>query len=216
MLPMLLASLAYAQDTVDIGVLQNSDIRVVQKILHTKEKRLELGATLGVMPFDGFTVAPTLHVSAATHLSEKIGIEGRVGGGYGLKTARYELLDSPTYGVAVEAYRYLASAEADLQWTPIYAKMNLGNGLILHHDVYGLIGAGASLEQSVLEGGPFTVAPTFPVGLGARVFLNGNSAIKVEVRDDLLIESRAQSQTTGLKQNTSINVGISVFGKAKK
>jgi outer membrane beta-barrel protein len=222
MLTLLLATLAFAETPaaapgpVDLGVLANSDLRVVQKMLYTKEKRLELAAHLGVMPFDGFTVAPSLAVSGTMHLSEKIGIEAHVGGGYGLKTARYTLLEGPSYGVAVEAYRYLAHAQADLQYTPIYAKMNLGNGIILHHDVYGLLGVGATLEQSVFPGGELTVSPTLPVGIGTRVFVNPNTALRFELRDNLMYEYRAQSQTGAFKQNAAVTVGLSLFGKAKR
>lgn len=216
MLLSLVASLAFAAEPVDIGVLKNSDLRVVQRVLYTKEDRTELGAALGVMPFDPFTVAPQLAVSGTLHLSEKIGVEARIGGGYGLKTGNYVELEGSTYGVAYEAYRYLASLEVGLQWTPIYAKMNLGNGTILHHDVYLLAGAGATLEQSVFPSGDLAVAPTVPVGVGARVYLNPNTALRVELRDSIMAQYRAQSATWGLKQNTAVSVGVSLFEAAKK
>lgn len=215
MLTLLLASSAFAQEPVDIGVLKNSDLRVVQKALYTKEDRLELGAALGVMPFDGMTVAPQLALSGTMHLSEQVGVELQLGGGYGFKTGRYVELESPTYGVAVEAYRYLASLQADVQWSPIYAKMNLGNGTILHHDVYLLAGVGGTLEQSVFPSGEITVAPTVPLGIGARVFLNPDTALRVELRDNLMTEYRAQSQTWGFKQNAAVSVGLSFFGAKK-
>jgi outer membrane beta-barrel protein len=221
MLSLLLsATIAAAADApssgaVDIGVLQDSDIRVVQKVLYTKEDRTELGAHLGIMPFDGFTFAPQLAVTGAMHPSETFGLEVQVGGGYGFKTARYQLLESPSYGVAVEAYRYLASATAVAQWSPVYAKMNLG-GKILHHDVYALGGAGLTVEQSVLPGGTIALAPTVPIGIGARVWVGKTTALRFELRDNLMIERRAQSQTTAFKQNVALSVGISSLGKAKK
>jgi outer membrane beta-barrel protein len=218
---LLSASIAAAADapaatgTVDIGVLADSDIRVVQKVLYTKEDRTELGAHLGIMPFDGFTFAPQLAVTGAIHPSETFGLEVQVGGGYGFKTARYALLESPSYGVAVEAYRYLASATATAQWAPVYAKMNLG-GKILHHDVYALAGAGLTVEQSVLPGGAIALAPTVPIGVGTRVWVGKTTALRFELRDNLMIERRAQSQTTAFKQNVALSVGVSTVGKAKK
>jgi outer membrane beta-barrel protein len=215
MLLSLVASLAFAEEPVDIGVLKNSEMRVVQKVLYTKEDRTEFGVAVGVMPFDPFTIAPQLAASGALHLSENIGLEARIGGGYGLKTGNYVELESSTYGVAYEAYRYLASIEADLQWSPIYAKMNLGNGTILHHDVYLLAGAGATLEQSVFPSGEISIAPTFPVGVGARVFVNPNTAVRVELRDSIMAQYRVQSATWGLKQNAAVSVGLSFFGAKK-
>ncbi len=216
MLTLLLASLAFAEEPVDIGVLKDSDLRVVQKLLYPKEKKTEIGVHLGVMPFDGFTIAPQLAVTGGMHLSERFAVEAQLGGGYGLKTAQYELLESPTYGVAVEAYRYLASLQADVQWSPIYAKMNLGNGVILHHDVYVLAGVGATLEQSVFPSAEITVAPTLPIGIGARVFVKENMAVRVELRDNLMTEYRVQSGTWGFKQNAAFTVGLSMFGGAKR
>ncbi|MDP2311777.1 MAG: outer membrane beta-barrel domain-containing protein [Pseudomonadota bacterium] len=221
MLTLLLASLAFAETPppatgpVDVGVLRNSDIRVVQKVLYTKEDRMELGVSLGVMPFDGYTIAPQVLGTLALHPSEQLGLEVQVGGGYGLKNSVYTQLESATYGVAVEAYRYLASAEAAVQWTPIYAKMNLGNGTILHHDVYGLVGVGATLEQSVFPSAEIAIAPTLPIGIGTRIYVGPNTALKFELRDNVMAEYRAQSQTWGLKQNVSISAGLSFFGKAK-
>ena len=50
------SSTAAAQaNPVDIGVIKDSDRSVVQKLLYSKEGRVELGGHLGWMPFDTFT-----------------------------------------------------------------------------------------------------------------------------------------------------------------
>jgi len=213
---LLLASLALAVDPVDVGVIKNSDIKVVQKVLYTKEDKLELGAALGAMPFDGFTFAPQLALSGTKFFSDTVGVEVHVGGGYGLKTARYKTLESPAYGVAVEAYRYLAHAQADIQWSPIYAKMNLFGSKILHHEYYVLAGAGVTLEQSVLPAGQIAIAPTVPVGLGTRVWVGKNLAIRGEIRDNLMIEHRAQTDTTAFKQNVALTLGVGIYNGGAK
>lgn len=213
MLSLILAASALAESPVDLGVLQDSDVRVVQKVLYPKEKRTELGVHVGALPFDPFTVAPQVAATAGYHLSETLGAEVQLGAGYGLKTGQYKYLAGEEFGVAYEAYRYLASLQVDAQWSPIYAKMNLGNGVILHHDVYFLVGLGATLEQAVFPSGDFTVAPTFPVGVGMRVFRGERGAVRVELRDNLMIERRAQSQTTHFKQNAAVTVGYTLLGK---
>jgi len=221
MLTLLMASFALAQDaapapaTVDVGVLKNSDLRVVQKMLYTKEGKTELGLSLAVMPFDGYTVAPALLASGTKHLSEQVALELQVGGGYGLKNGVYTQLESATYGVAVEAYRYLGSVQGTVEYAPIYAKMNAA-GTILHHDVYVLAGAGLTVEQSVLPSGELAFAPTLPLGVGARVWLKKGKALRVELRDNLMIERRAQSGSTAFKQNAVVSVGYTSFTKAKK
>lgn len=215
-----LAPSALAAEPVDIGVIKNEDVRVVQKLLYPKEDRTELGVSLGAMPFDGFTFAPQLGIVGVKHFSEFVAVEGQLGLGYGFKTARFNMLEGPAYGVAVEAYRYLASVQADIQYTPIYAKLNLGGGRILHHDVYVLGGLGATLEQCVLPtdkpGEAFGVSPTVPLGIGTRVWLGPNLALRGELRDSLMVEQRAISDTWGFKQNVSVSLGLSMFSKGGK
>ena len=204
-------SATIAKDTLDIGVLQNSEVKVVQKMLYRKEDKLEIGVGLAVMPFDGYTIAPELGIVAGKHFSESLGAEIRLGGGYGLENAVYTELAGPLYGVAVEAYRYLASAEADLEWTPIYAKMNFGGKKVVHNDVYFLFGAGATVEQSLIPDYDIVISPTVPVGVGSRIYLSKTTFLRAELRDSMLIEHRIQSDTWGFKQNVGLGLGLSVL-----
>lgn len=206
-----LAAEGVGKDTLDIGVLKNTEVKVVQKMLFQKEDKMELGAHLGVMPFDGYTVAPQLALTGVQHFSETVAAEVQLGVGYGFPSAVYTELEGPTYGVAVEAYRYLASAEASIQYTPIYAKLNLGGGRIVHHDVYVLGGAGVTVEQSMLPEADLAIAPTLPLGVGTRLFLSKTAMMRLELRDSMLLEYRAQSATWGFKQNVAITAGIGVL-----
>ncbi len=150
---------AYSQETVDIGVVKQSDLSVVQKLLYPKTDRTELGVHLGWMPFDALLTTPNLQLTVDRHLSESLSIGGGLGVGYGLKNSMYRELESPLYGVAPDAYRYLASARVGAQFAPIYAKMNVGGKKIVHYDVYGGAHLGAAIEQSVIPGGGIAVAP---------------------------------------------------------
>ena len=219
---MLLASLvlsaprALAADTIDIGVLQDSELKVVQKQLYSRAGRAEIGAALGAIPFDAYTIAPKAAVSGGFHITNGLGVEVQAAGGYGLKTGVYNELAGPKYGVAVEAYRYLASAEADVQFTPIYAKMNLGGKKVIHHDVYGLVGGGVTMEQSVLPSADTVFSPTLPVGIGTRLYMGQSLMLRGELRDSVLYEYRKQSQTHGIKQNAAITLGVSFLTPAPK
>jgi outer membrane beta-barrel protein len=211
----LLAALAIpfaaAQDPVDLGVIRNTDIRVVQKNLYPKSQRTELGVQVGAMPFDAYVFTPNAQFSYFQHANEMLAFGGVVGGGYGLKSATYRELESPMYGVAPAAYRYLASALGGAQAAPIYGKMNLNGKKILHYDVYGAALAGASLESSVIPGGGITVAPTVSLGIGTRVFIGDNAAIRIDFRDDLLLEHRNITDSWNFKQNANILVGYTLF-----
>lgn len=213
---------AFAQDeelkTVDIGVVQDSDINVVQKLLFPKTKRSELGFHLGWMPFDAFTTTPVGAISFGGHMSETLGWEAGVGGGYGLKNATMKKLEGPAYAVAPDAYRYLASAWGGIQWAPIYAKMNWLGRKVIHHDVYGTATAGATMEQAILPDNALAFAPTLGIGVGMRFFVSDRTTVRVQLKDDILAEFRTKtSDTQGLfiKQNAAITAGITLLGKRK-
>lgn len=206
---------ATAQETVDIGVLKNSDISVVQNVLFPKAKRLEIGGHLGWLPFDPLVTTPKIEFTIDQHLSETLGVSIIVGGGYGLKTARYAELESPAYGVAPYAFRYLAGVLGGVEWAPVYAKLALGGKKIVHYDVFGTLHAGATLEQSVINGGGITVAPTLALGVGMRFFVNEKLAVRFAIRDDLLLEYRKVTSNWNFKQNAGITLGVTVFTKAR-
>jgi outer membrane beta-barrel protein len=201
----------HAQETVDIGIIKNEQITVVQKLLYPKTARTELGLHLGWMPFDAYLTTPNIQVSYDIHRSESFSFGGVIGGGYGLKSSTYRELESPTYGVAVNAYRYLGSVLAGVQYSPIYAKMNVESKGILHHDVYGALRGGVTVEQSVIPSGGLAFAPTISLGLGARIFLNANSALRIEVRDDFLLEARSLTESLHLKQNANLSIGYTML-----
>jgi len=206
-------STASAQETLELGSLSNDDINVVQKTLYPKEGRTEIGVHLGVMPFDAFLVTPNLQLSVDLHQSDRFSIGAQIGGGYGLQNGTSRTLGSPTYGVIPFAYRYLGSALVGFQAAPIYAKMNLNGARVVHFDVYFAGRGGVSLERSIVPDGSYAVAPTLSPGLGTRFFIGENTALRVELRDDVLLERRALTDSWAIKQNAGVTVGLSFFSK---
>jgi outer membrane beta-barrel protein len=211
-----LATPALAQETVDVGVLKQSDIKVVQRLLFPKANRTELSGMVGYMPFDPFLVTPNLQLGYTKHTSENLAFGATLGGGYGLKNTYYNELESATYGIAPDAYRYLASLTGGVEYAPIYAKLNFDSKKVVHYDVYGAGRLGVSFEQSVIPEGGFAVAPTVSLAVGARFFLPNNKAIKFELRDDLLIEHRKLTDSTHLKQNVNLLIGLSMLSPLDK
>lgn len=204
----------FAQETLDVGVLKNSDQAVVQNLLYPKEGSLELGAAVGWMPFDTYTTTPVLALRGVKHLSEELGAEIELSGGYSLKNHNYKLLETPAYGIQPDAYRFLGGVMADIQWSPVYAKLNWMGKKVVHHDIYGLAGLGGSLEQAMMPDGTTTFSPGAGLGVGMRFFLGNGSLIRVQLRDDLLAQKRAKTEDWFLKQNVSLSVGFSKL-KAK-
>jgi outer membrane beta-barrel protein len=204
---------------VDIGIVRDSDISVVQKLKYGKDGRTELGIYAGVIPFDAYTFTPMAGLSGGMHVSEAWMWEVVLGGGYGLKNGTYKTLEGPAYGAAPDAYRYLGSALITAQWSPIYAKMNWQGNAVIHHDVYLLGGAGATLEQALLPDNSMAVAPTVALGLGFRLFMSEKSALRIQLRDDIMYEKRTKTEETQpyfIKQNLGVTVGYTFLSKAKR
>lgn len=210
------SGVASAQETVDIGIIREEDITVVQKLLYPKNDRTEVGIHLGVMPFDAYLTTPNAQLSFTQHLSERVGITIIGGGGYGLKTPVYNKLESPAFGVAPYAYRYLGSVIGGIDYSPIYAKLNWNGARVAHFDVYIAKRAGVTVESSVIPSGGIAIAPTFSPGIGSRLFIGKSSALRFELRDDLLIEYRSLTQSVEFKQNANITVGLLVLSAVKK
>jgi outer membrane beta-barrel protein len=208
------ASTATAQ-TIDLGVIRQEDITVVQRLLYPKDNRSEFGIAAGIMPFDPYLTTPNGQLWFVKHFSERGAFNLVVGGGYGIKTGVYKQLESPAYGVAPYAYRYLASGLAGGEWSPIYAKLNWGGGRIAHFDVYLAGRGGLTIEESVIPDGGIAYAPTLSPALGGRFFLGQSTALKIEIRDDLLVEYRSLTDSWEFKQNANVTVGLAVFSKRK-
>ena len=93
--------------------------------------------------------------------------------------------------------------------------MNVQNN-ILHHDVYLLGGGGITIEQSFMPDKDMSYSPTLSLGLGTRVFLSGGQLIRLQLRDDIMIQSRAKTEDTQgsyFKQNALVSVGYTLLRK---
>jgi len=205
------SSPASAQETIDLGVIKDEDVTVVQKLLYPKANRSEFGLHVGVMPFDAYVTNAVGQVSFNQHLSETFSISVLGGGGYGFKTAVYRQLESPAYGVAPYAYRYLAGVLAGVEWAPVYAKLSFNGNRVIHYDVYLAGRAGVTLEQSVIAGGGSALGPTLSPGIGTRLFLSRSAALRAEFRDDLMLQRRQLTETTAFKQNANVTLGLTLL-----
>jgi outer membrane beta-barrel protein len=205
---------AHAQETIDVGVLRDKDVKVVQRLLYPKNKRLEFGGTLGLMPFDAYTTTPVFAGNFGYHFSETLASELVLLGGLPFKNGTMKELESPAYGVAPDAYGFQGAVMADVQWAPIYAKMNLFGKKIVHHDVFMSTGIGLTFERSMLPDKTSAMSPTLGLGLGSRMFVGKGWAIRLHLRDDIIREYRlktAETKAWFIKQNVSLNLGFSKF-----
>lgn len=212
----LCSTAALAQDPIDIGTVRDDDRVVVQRLLYPTDGRTELGAHLGVAPFDAYLFTPSAQLSFDKHLSPRTSFSVMAGGGYGLQNATLRELQKPAFGKIPDAYRYLASAILGASYAPIYGKININGVKILHHDVYGTARAGVTLEQSIIPGGGVALSPTFSLGVGSRLWIGKNLALRAELRDDMLIQRRKLTESTHFKQNLGFTFGITTWSPVKE
>ena len=174
------------------------------------------GYCRGWMPFDAYTTTPVGGITFAMHTSEVFAYELGLMGGYAMKNSKMTELEGPAYGVAPDAYGYTASAIADVQWSPIYAKLNWLGRSVHHHDVFITGGLGATFERAVLPDHDTAIAPTLGVGAGARIFMGDGLVLRFQLRDDIIREHREKTAETKpwfIKQNVSLLIGFSKLTK---
>lgn len=206
---------AFAQDPVDLGFLQANSVRVVQQMLYPKAGRVERGLHLGTVAFDPFATSFLGYATWAQHRSEQLALSAIAGAGYGFSTAQWRALGEPPYGVAPDAQRTLGVLLGGAEWTPIYAKASVLEKKVVHFDLYGAGRGGLTVEQSLIPSGGVTLAPTVSAGLGTRIFLGDDAVLRFELRDDALLQHRALTDTTHLKQNLALSVGYTKLKAAK-
>jgi len=212
---LLFSSDAEAQDTLDLGTLKNEEITVVQKLLYPKTGRSEIAFQLGAIAFDPYMLAPKVQLSFESHRSETMSFGAQLGLGYGVGKRAYRTLGGPAYGVRPEAYRYLGSVTGGANWSPIYAKLNWQGVSVHHFDVYFPFVVGVTLERLAWGDEYFAIAPGVGVGVGVRLFQGDNGVLKLELRDDLIVEARKQSGTVVPKQNVGIHLGFGRMTEGK-
>ena len=206
---------AHAQENLDLGVLDYSDLQVVQNQLYTKKGKSEMGAHVGVMPFNPYTLTPKVEFSYGQHMQENLGWEVAVGGGYSFKNGAFRTLESPSYAISPDAYRYLSSVLAHAQYSPIYAKMTWNGKDVYHHDIYFIGGGGVTIEQSFLPDKSLAFSPTLSLVIGSRIYNTKTSAFRIQFRDDLVLQGRAKTseiQRLYFKHNLMLAIGYTILG----
>ncbi len=210
------ATLAHAEDPVDpvdLGVIQDDEVVVVQRLLYPKTNRVELGLSGAWAAWDRYMTTPSAQLTVDVHRSESLAFSGALGLGYGLKNGTYRELERD-YGVAPYSFRYVGSLLFGVAWSPIYAKASLSRRHVVHHDVYGVLRAGATLSASVIPDGGSPISPTISAGIGARVFTFNNLALRLEARNDMFVERHKLTDESAFGQRFFVSIGISYLSAA--
>ena len=209
-----LQQIAFAQETLDLGILDYSDLQVVQNQLYTKKGKSKMGIHGGIMAFNPYTITPKIEFVYGQYIQEDLGWEINIGGGYSLKNGAFRVLESPSYAISPDAYRYLSSVIGQVHYSPIYAKMTWNGKDIYHHDIFFIGGGGVTIEQAFLADKDLAFSPTIALGLGSRIYNTKTSSFHVQFRDDLVLQGRAKTseiQSLYLKHNVLISFGYTII-----
>jgi len=202
----------------EIGVLRNEDVRVVQKNLYTKKGHHEIGFLIAGNPFDVYVNGVMAGADITLNLSEKVGVEFIIQGGYGWGNGHWRdvtFLGTASGGqlssLGSDAARSLVGGNINVVWSPIYAKLAWGTKSVLHFDIYGILGAHGFLAQRLEADAGFRALFGPSAGLGIKFFLSPTVALKLDVRDNISIERRSYTGRITARNNWQVGAGLSFF-----
>jgi outer membrane beta-barrel protein len=192
--------------TVEKPVLEET-IFVVQGKPFLAQGRFELTPQFAQSVNDSFTSHTGLMVSGLYHLKENVAVEATVGAFMWID----ERSGNPRLGgrdtdltvelrqkenlapERVKLYQFPYLLAANLQWSPMYGKVNIQDFVLGQFNLYLSVGAGiAGLQLETLTPGPQSqtfveltnsIAPTTSFGGGLRFYFTDWLGVRVEVRD---------------------------------
>lgn len=192
--------------------------------------RYEVAATVGAITNDPFLNRFLVQASGTYHITEVFAVEAVVGLSPGANTRCAEREDINCFDyrqitrqivnenqVTPDISRIFGYANANLQFSPIYGKLAVGNGII-NFDIFGLFGTGAvfTVDDILLSGGDGVSArqwhPMVNYGGGVRVILGKSKTVaaRIEGRGLSYIET-LEGTTLEMKNNFAVLGGISLF-----
>lgn len=202
----------------------NRTIKMIQKKDFMKIGRFEATPSVGFVTNDPFLNRYIAGVRLGYHLTEIFAIEGELSYSPDLGETDWKPLTSQLVNennVSPDISKLTLVSNATFQFSPIYGKVALGGGNIIHFDIYGAFGMGITQTRDDLralqaEGDPIAMAtevqiqPTTNFGGGVRVVFNETLAVRVDGRSLVYIET-VNSTTLEMKNNFVLSGGVGFF-----
>jgi outer membrane beta-barrel protein len=192
-------AMAAEQDVDDTG-----KVEAIQNRLYRMGQEIEV--SIGFLPADAFYKGIAPEGSYTLHFSDLIAWE-IVRFGYSLnfdtnlKTQLQNLGAQPT--AFPETQLFVTSS---IIWSPMYFKATFFNSSVSHGEFYGLLGGGTFRQVTGQTG---TFVPSVDIGVGGRMFLSQVVSLRLEVRENLLIQSNSQTSVIDINLGLSFNIGAS-------
>jgi len=199
-------------------------IKMIQKKDFMKIGRFEATPSVGFVTNDPFLNRYIAGVRLGYHLTEIFAIEGELAYSPDLGETDWKPLTTQLVNennVSPDISKLTLVSNATFQFSPIYGKVALGGGNIIHFDIYGAFGMGITQTRDDLralqaEGDPVAQAtevqiqPTTNFGGGVRVIFNETLAVRVDGRSLVYIET-VNSTTLEMKNNFVLSGGVGFF-----
>ena len=197
---------------------------MIQKKDFMKIGRFEATPSVGFVTNDPFLNRYIAGVRLGYHLTEIFAIEGELSYSPDLGETDWKPLTTQLVNennVSPDISKLTLVSNATFQFSPIYGKVALGGGNIIHFDIYGAFGMGVTQTRDDLralqaEGDPIAQAtevqlqPTTNFGGGVRVVFNETLAVRVDGRSLVYIET-VNSTTLEMKNNFVLSGGVGFF-----
>jgi outer membrane beta-barrel protein len=229
------SSLLYAQESPNER-FKNVEIRVIRPRFFNKAKKIELGVQFTSIMNESFIYTFLATGLVGYHFNESWAME--FAGAYGLnldKEDKRVLFDE--FGIKTKIFRTVYTAEANLQWTPIYGKWQTSSGRLIYFDTYLSVGGGMSgiewkfsdfctepnadvaTNAAPIPDDTTQTYPTFLFGLGQRYFVSKDTAWRWDIRNHSLMYQKEDSACdpaveesgAGIHNNITLQFGASKF-----
>ena len=200
----------------EIGVLQNEDVRVVQKMLYVKKGNHEVGFMVTTQPWNAYVGGVMAGLNVTFNPLEQLGVELAVMGGYGWGNGHWQDVtflagETSLTGLGTDAGRQLAGGYINVVWSPIYGKIAWGGRKVAHFDIYATLGAHGFLAQRLEAEESFRALAGPSVGIGVKLFLSPKAALKIDLRDHISLETRTYTGKFTARNNFQFGIGVAFY-----
>jgi outer membrane beta-barrel protein len=178
-------------------------VSAIQKRAFTMRHELDL--SVGVLPLDAFYVGLYGQVGYTAHFSDVLAwTVGRFAFSYSARTGLRQELERKfnVLPTAFEEVQYFLGS--DLIWTPFHGKLAVWNGVVIHGEVFLMLGATLFRFTNSFR-------PAVNVGGGGRVVVNNNVSFRLDVTDNVVIPVGGGSTTFTNVMTTTLSLAIN-FG----
>jgi len=201
-------------------------VQPVSGQLYQKAGRVEVTLDGLLSLNDAFFTKYFAGVQVGYHFSEFLSLHGQLAGGASAKTGSTEVCpaNAGCHPASAADLREVPGhvnliAGAELQFSPVYGKLNVFSEGVAHFDLSLLGGPDWIRYDQVLSASDASAGKTpsavsslgFHLGLGARIFFSEALALRIEVRDYVYRADVPSMQKRETQNQLFTEIGLSVF-----